>query len=160
MKKNLLIISFLLFFCIDCFSDSVAVNSSLCLPMGETKVLVEMTNIKIMQNDWYNKNGEVISPAKILAESEKSQFVLICDWYENYPDFSFSNPTSLFIIKYLPVEDFQYHFDNLAYAISYDSIQIIEYSDFRGEWDKYGKAVQKSKIQKIYNPANDKLIFK
>ena len=158
MKRKLILLSLvLLLICKNSFSETITVNSSQCLYMGETKVHVEMTKVQIIQNEWYNRKGEVISPAKVLAESESSMFVLVCDWYENYSDYSFSDSTSLFFIKYLPVNDSQFHFDNLAYSIKYDTVKIIEYENFTEDFSKYGKKATKSKSQKIYNPETDKL---
>lgn len=163
MKKILYVFILLVFSGIfsPAFGEDVRIDSTLCIPMGETKVLVEMKNLKIFQNTYYNSKGGIIQSGKQLIEQDGIQAVLVCDWYEVYKDYSFSNPISMFFIKYLPDPNGskQYHFDNLEYAIRYDSIKIIKYEDFRDDFDRYGKKVQKSEIQKIYNPDSDTLIL-
>ncbi|MCR4733980.1 MAG: hypothetical protein K5829_03110 [Treponema sp.] len=163
MKKILYVLFLLILSGIICpvFGEDVTVNSTLCISMGETKVLVEMKNVKILQNAYYNRKGGVIQSEKKLIEQDGAQVVLVCDWYELYKDYTFSNPISMFFIKYLPDPNgsMQYHFDNLEYAIKYDSIKILKYEDFRGDFDRYGKKVQKSEVQKIYNPDCDTLIL-
>ena len=166
-KKFLLFYSFAFICLMKISADTVILENSLsCMNMGETQVLVEVTNLQLVQSAIKDNNGQIIDPAKIIfsANDEKTpmKIIVVCDWYEqyvyNFELHDYDNPVSIFIIKYLQLDDIQLHFDNHKYIMKYDSIKINEYIDFRDEWAQYGKTVRKSEIQKIFNPAFDKII--
>ena len=163
MKRFLTLIVFI-FLTFNCFTESIIVDNSLCVNMGETYVAVEVTNLQITMNAKYDEKKNLISPEKVLYKAPDATYsqkiVLGCDWYENYSDFRFLNSTALFFIKYYPENDKQFHFDTSEFSIKYDSIKILEYIDYRDEWAQYGKSVNKATDMKIYNPAFDILIRK
>ena len=159
MKKKYAFL--LLLFCLSSlYSETVILENNIySLNMGETQVLVEVRNLQIIQNEKRDKNNRILETSKIIytttEEEPTMKLVLICNWYERAP---WDNPTSIFIIKTLPLGETELDFENHEYTIQYDSIRILEYVDIRDDWAKYGKTVTKSKEQKIYNPAFDTIL--
>ena len=164
-KKFFLLFIVFIFSLSPIISETVILeNTGFCMNMGETQVLVEVKNLQLIKNATKDKDGKTIEPEQIIytanSDNPYMKLVLICDWYEkqDYKDLTWTDQTSLFIIKYLQVENTQLNFENHEYTIKYDSINVLDYSDFRDEWAQYGKNVTKSEVQKIYNPAFDKIV--